>query len=228
MAMAKLSLGIVAGWVIGGATFGIGLYAIANLRGAPAGLWVTFGLKLLSVTGYKIMMVVMVSYLMKDCGMSDTDAQFGYLLLGLMMSGCTLLAGSITDAIGLRRTLAIGVTLAVTARVIMISVSNPWLALTVGLIPVAVGEALCTPVLVAATRKFSTAEQRSVAFSVFYALLNLGFMAGYFIFDGWQLRCHQLHQLKQCCGDCEFFRFGNPCERRHCHHYSDSSGCLRR
>lgn len=54
MAMAKLSLGIVAGWVIGGATFGIGLYAIANLRGAPAGLWVTFGLKLLSVTGYKI------------------------------------------------------------------------------------------------------------------------------------------------------------------------------
>lgn len=184
MAMVKLSLGIVAGCVIGSTTFGIGLYAIANLRDAPAGLWVTFGLKLLSVTGYKIMMVVMVSYLMKDCGMNDTDAQFGYLLLGLMMSSCTLLAGSITDAIGLRRTLAIGVTLAVTARVIMMSVSNPWLALTVGLIPVAIGEALCTPVLVAATRKFSTAEQRSVAFSVFYALLNLGFMAGYFIFDG--------------------------------------------
>ena len=57
----------------GGATFGIGIYAIANLKDAPAGLWVTFGLKLLSVTGYKIMMVVMVSYLMKDCGMSDSD-----------------------------------------------------------------------------------------------------------------------------------------------------------
>lgn len=184
MAMAKLSLGVVAGWVIGTATFGIGLYALANLRDAPAGLWVTFGLKLLSVTGYKIMMVVMVSYLMKDCGMSDADAQFGYLLLGLMMSGCTLLAGSITDAIGIRRTLVIGVSLAVLARLIMITVSQPWLVLTAGLIPVAVGEALCTPVLVAATRKFSTAEQRSVAFSVFYALLNLGFMAGYFIFDG--------------------------------------------
>lgn len=184
MAMVKLSLGVVAGYVIGGATFGIGIYAIANLKDAPAGLWVTFGLKLLSVTGYKIMMVVMVSYLMKDCGMSDSDAQFGYLLLGLMMSSCTLLAGSITDAIGLRRTLTIGVTLAVLARIVMMSVSQPWLALTVGLIPVAVGEALCTPVLVAATRKFSSAEQRSVAFSVFYALLNLGFMAGYFIFDG--------------------------------------------
>lgn len=184
MAMVKLSLGVVAGYVIGGATFGIGIYAIANLKDAPAGLWVTFGLKLLSVTGYKIMMVVMVSYLMKDCGLSDSDAQFGYLLLGLMMSSCTLLAGSITDAIGLRRTLTIGVTLAVLARIVMMSVSQPWLALTVGLIPVAVGEALCTPVLVAATRKFSSAEQRSVAFSVFYALLNLGFMAGYFIFDG--------------------------------------------
>lgn len=184
MAMTKLALGGVAGCVIGGATFGIGLYAIANLKDAPAGLWVTFGLKLLSVTGYKIMMVVMVSYLMKDCGMTDAEAQHGYLLLGLLMSSSTLLAGSITDAIGLRRTLTIGVTLAVLARLIMISVSQPWLALTAGLIPVAVGEALCTPVLVAATRKFSTAEQRSVAFSVFYALLNLGFMAGYFIFDG--------------------------------------------
>lgn len=184
MAMTKLALGAVAGWVIGGSTFGIGLYAIASLKDAPAGLWVTFALKLLSVTGYKIMMVVMVSYLMKDCGLSDAEAQHGYLLLGLLMSGSTLLAGSITDAIGLRRTLTIGVTLAVLARIIMISVSQPWLALTVGLIPVAVGEALCTPVLVAATRKFSTAEQRSVAFSVFYALLNLGFMAGYFIFDG--------------------------------------------
>ena len=184
MAMTKLALGAVAGCVIGGATFGIGLYAIANLKDAPPGLWVTFALKLLSVTGYKIMMVVMVSYLMKDCGMSDAEAQHGYLLLGLMMSGSTLLAGSITDAIGLRRTLTIGVTLAVLARLVMISVSQPWLALTVGLIPVAVGEALCTPVLVAATRKFSTPEQRSVAFSVFYSLLNLGFMAGYFIFDG--------------------------------------------
>lgn len=96
--MSKLALGAVAGWVIGGATFGIGLYAIANLKGAPTGLWVTFGLKLLSVTGYKIMMVVMVTYLMKDCGLSDSDAQFGYLVLGLLMSCSTLLAGSITDA----------------------------------------------------------------------------------------------------------------------------------
>ncbi|WP_395753777.1 MFS transporter [Prosthecobacter sp.] len=184
LAMKKLALGAVAGGVIGGATFGIGLYAMANLRGAPAGLWVTFGLKLLSVTCYKILMVVMVSYLSKDCGMDTATAQYAYAAFGLMMSGCTLLAGSITDAIGLRRTLTIGVSLAVLARVIMISASNPWVALVAGLVPVAVGEALCTPVLVAATRKFSTAEQRSVAFSVFYALLNLGFLAAYFIFDG--------------------------------------------
>ncbi|WP_395741170.1 MFS transporter [Prosthecobacter sp.] len=184
LAMKKLALGGVAGGVIGGATFGIGLYAIANLKGAPAGLWVTFGLKLLSVTCYKILMVAMVSYLSKDCGLDTATAQYAYATFGFMMSCCTLLAGSITDAIGLRRTLTIGVSLAVLARVVMISVSNPWIALVAGLVPVAVGEALCTPVLVAATRKFSTAEQRSVAFSVFYALLNLGFLAAYFIFDG--------------------------------------------
>jgi MFS family permease len=61
---------------------------------------------------------------------------------------------------------------------------NPHVALLLGLIPLAIGEALCTPVLVAALRLYSKPSQRTVAFSLFYGLMNFGFMFGYFISDG--------------------------------------------
>ena len=47
----------------------------------------------------------------------------------------------------------------------------------------AIGEALGTPVLLAATRVYSTTAQRSIAFSIIYALMNVGYLAAGYIFD---------------------------------------------
>ncbi|MBK8093508.1 MAG: hypothetical protein IPK32_16400 [Verrucomicrobiaceae bacterium] len=65
----------------------------------------------------------------------------------------------------------------------MFASTNVWVALVFGMVPAAIGEAFCTPVLVAATRKFTTPEQRSVAFSIFYAIMNAGFLVAYFFRD---------------------------------------------
>src|SRR5207248_1669913 len=46
-----------------------------------------------------------------------------------------------------------------------------------------VGEALGTPVLLAATRVYSTTAQRSISFSIIYALMNVGYLAAGYIFD---------------------------------------------
>ena len=56
-------------------------------------------------------------------------------------------------------------------------------ALTAGLFLLAIGEALGTPVLIAATRKYSNTRQRSVSFSMIYAIMNLGFLASGYLFD---------------------------------------------
>jgi dipeptide/tripeptide permease len=179
-------LGTVPGYIIGASVFGIGIFAVLKLAGSPPGLWLTFGLKFFSVTAYKLVAVVLVSYLIKDCGMKDSQAQWVFGAWGVFMSISTLLAGSITDALGLKRTLIGGLALCLVTRLVMLVSTDPWLTLSMGLIPLAVGEALCTPVLVAATRRFTTAPQRSVAFSIFYAILNFGFMVAYFIRDGVQ------------------------------------------
>jgi hypothetical protein len=99
------------------------------------------------------------------------------------MTVFTLLAGSLTDAIGLRRTFFLGVAICTFARSVMVVTTIPALALTCGVLPLAVGEALGTPVLLAATRRYSTTQQRSIAFSIIYMVMNIGYIAAGWIFD---------------------------------------------
>jgi len=74
------------------------------LRGAQRELWLTFLIKFLIYTAYSITNKTMVLWLSKDLGFSDQAAG---ALVGWVwapaMTVFTLLAGSITDAIGLRR-----------------------------------------------------------------------------------------------------------------------------
>jgi MFS family permease len=101
----------------------------------------------------------------------------------MTMMIATLLVGSLTDALGLRRTFFLGVWICLVARAVMAFATSKWLALGGGLFLLAIGEALGTPVLVAATRKYSSTRQRSISFSIIYAIMNLAFLAGGYIFD---------------------------------------------
>ncbi len=154
------------------------------LKGARRELWLTFLIKFFIYTAYSITNKTMVLWLSKDLGFSDQAAG---ALVGWVwapaMTVFTLLAGSLTDAIGLRRTFFLGVAICTVARTVMVTTSTPWLALVCGVLPLAVGEALGTPVLLAATRIYSTTQQRSISFSIIYMIMNVGYVAAGWIFD---------------------------------------------
>src|SRR6266496_429496 len=154
------------------------------LKGAQRELWLTFLIKFLIYTAYSVTNKTMVLWLSKDLGFSDQAAG---ALVGWVwapaMTIFTLLAGSITDAIGLRRTFFLGVAICTVARSVMVVSTIPWLALACGVLPLAVGEALGTPVLLAATRRYSTTAQRSISFSIIYSVMNIGYVAAGFLFD---------------------------------------------
>ena len=80
------------------------------LKGAQRNLWLTFLIKFLIYTAYSVTNKTMVLWLSKDLGFSDQAAG---ALVGWVwapaMTVFTLLAGSVTDAIGLRRTFFLGV-----------------------------------------------------------------------------------------------------------------------
>jgi MFS family permease len=154
------------------------------LKGAQRELWLTFLIKFLIYTAYSVTNKTMVLWLSKDLGFSDQAAG---ALVGWVwapaMTVFTLLAGSITDAIGLRRTFFLGVAICTVARSVMVVTTNPSLALACGVLPLAIGEALGTPVLLAATRRYSTVAQRSISFSIIYMIMNIGYIAAGWIFD---------------------------------------------
>jgi len=154
------------------------------LKGAKRELWLTFLIKFLIFTAYSVTNKTMVLWLSKDLGFSDQAAG---ALVGWVwapaMTIFTLLAGSITDAIGLRSTFFLGVAICTVARSVMVVTTIPSLALACGILPLAIGEALGTPVLLAATRRYSTTAQRSISFSIIYAVMNVGYLAAGYIFD---------------------------------------------
>jgi len=154
------------------------------LKGAQRELWLTFLIKFLVYTAYSVTNKTMVLWLSKDLGFSDQAAG---ALVGWVwapaMTIFTLLAGSLTDAIGLRRTFFLGVAICTVARSVMVVSTIPSLALACGVLPLAIGEALGTPVLLAATRRYSTTAQRSISFSIIYAVMNIGYVAAGYIFD---------------------------------------------
>jgi len=153
------------------------------LFGAARELWITFALKFLNFAAYCITNYTLKLWLSSEFHYSDQQALGIVAMWSVSMTIVTLLVGSLTDAIGLRRTFFLGTWVCLVARGVMIFAASPWSALTFGLFPLAVGEALGTPVLVAAVRKYSTTKQRSISFSVAYMIMNVGSLAAGYIFD---------------------------------------------
>ena len=154
------------------------------LKGAQRELWLTFLIKLLIISAYSITNKTLILWLSSDLGYSDqaAGAIVGWIWAPAM-TVCTLLAGSLTDALGLRRTFFLGVAVCLVARTVMVFSTIHWLALAGGLFPLVIGEALGTPVLIAATRKYSTTRQRSISFSMIYMVMNIGYLIAARIFD---------------------------------------------
>src|SRR4029434_11150103 len=90
------------------------------LKGAQRELWLTFLIKFLIYTAYSVTNRAMVLWLSKDLGFSDQAAG---ALVGWAwapaMTIFTLLAGSLTDAIGLHRTFFVGGAICTVARRVM-------------------------------------------------------------------------------------------------------------
>lgn len=153
------------------------------LRGAPRELWMIFAVHLVGYVSYKIMNWTFVLWLTYDLGYSDQQAGWWVACWSALMTLITVFVGSLTDAVGVRKALILSFWVCIATRVVMTFVTVKWLALGLGMLPVALGEALGTPAMVAGTRRFSTTPQRSVAFSLFYASMNVGILVSSFFFD---------------------------------------------
>ncbi|MBI5426218.1 MAG: MFS transporter [Opitutae bacterium] len=159
----------------------VGKFTVLN--GASRELWLTFGVKLLNFAAYTVTNLTLKRWLSTEFGYSDQQALGLVGVWSIVMTGSTLLVGALTDAIGLRKSFFLGIWICIVGRAVMVFAPTPWIAIGLGMFPLAIGEALGTPVLVAATRKFSTTAQRSISFSGAYMMVNAGSFIASILFD---------------------------------------------
>lgn len=151
---------------------------------APRELWIVYGAYIMENLAYKVGAASVLSlWLSSDLGFNDVKAGAMIATWSAIMTLITVLVGSLTDALGIRRTFLLGFVVCLVSRTVMALSVNRWVALPFGLYPQAIGIALMIPVMAAACKQYTNAAQRSVAFALYYALMNLGYAIGDVIFD---------------------------------------------
>ena len=154
------------------------------LRGAVRELWIVFGVKFLALFAYGVVTSSTLKlWLRSDLHCGDVQAGVFFTAWSLVMTFCTVLVGSLVDAIGLRKAVLIGLSTCFISRGIMAFTTDKWAVLGCGLFPLAVGEVLMTPVMLAAVRRYTTTAQRSISFCIVYAMMNAGLGLGNVVCD---------------------------------------------
>ncbi|MHC4968987.1 MAG: MFS transporter, partial [Planctomycetota bacterium] len=153
------------------------------MRGSPRELWLIYVTKVLEIVAYGLMSSTLILWLSSDMGFSDAAAGDTIAWWSTVLTLITVLVGSLVDAIGIRRSFLLGFWLCLLSRAVMTAAANPWIAIPFGMLPLAAGLALMVPVMNAALKRYATTRQQTMAFALFYMLMNLGFLIAGFLFD---------------------------------------------
>jgi MFS family permease len=165
------------------------------LKSSVRELWIIYGLKIIYIIAYGLVNGTLVLWLSSDLGYGDKSAGFMVAAWSTCLTLITVLVGSLVDAVGLRRSLLLGFWICLWSTGAMALCGSRLTALPLGLFPLAVGYALMLPVMVAAIKKYSNSAQRSLAFSLFYAFMNVGFAIAGWLFDYIRLRLGEYGQV---------------------------------
>lgn len=145
----------------------------SKLKAASRDFWVVQLVNLLDGVAYFAMIPALILYLSENLGFGDRAAGNWYGVLMAAYTAVGFVAGFIGDALGIRRTLLISVIVLVVSR-LMISAFTAQAVVIPALFLIMVGTAIMTPVLVAATKRYTTKQTRTAGFNLLYFLWNVG------------------------------------------------------
>ena len=123
------------------------------LFGAVRELWIVFALVILTNLAYRLVNFTLSLWLTSDLGFSDEKTGVAVMIWSAGMTLCIVLVGSLTDALGLRKTFLLGFALCIISRVFLTFTTVKWIALGGGMTLLALGEGMGAPVTVSALRR---------------------------------------------------------------------------
>jgi len=149
----------------------------AALRDCGREFWVVQLVNLLDGVAYFAMLTVSTLYLSETLGYSDIKAANLWGACMALYTATGLLAGFFADSLGIRRTLHFAVVILVASRLV-IGFTEAEVLVIPALFVISVGSAIMTPVLISATKRYTTPKSQTAGFNMLYLLMNVGAFLG--------------------------------------------------
>jgi dipeptide/tripeptide permease len=148
-----------------------------NLAAYQRSFWVANVSELFERIAFYGTTSLLVVYLTKSRGIEETAAYKLNGTFGLLVYGLPVLSGFIADFIGYRRAMMLAYTL-LAAGYFAVGQMHSLPAIAGALVVVAFGASLIKPTITGTVQKTCTEAQRSVGFSIYYTLVNVGGFLG--------------------------------------------------
>lgn len=169
--------------IVGACLLAVAINYLRGLKGSPRELWLLYGYKFAESAAYKMIALSAVLWLSHDCGMSDKGAGNLYGAYSLCYSAMGIAVGALIDTAGIRKILLMSIGLLLFSRFNMVWLTAPTLAFILGLLPMALGFAIVSPLTSVAVKRYTDSKGAAYGFSLYYVLMNLGFTAGNQLYD---------------------------------------------
>jgi POT family proton-dependent oligopeptide transporter len=157
--------------------------------GFERSFWVANFTELFERLAYYGLQAVLAIYLHERLGLSEAETGSIQGIFGFVVWFLPILGGAIADRFGFRRTLATAYGILAAGYFLFASIGGEWLAparaalplywvVLVILIVPALGPGLVKPVVAGTTARASAENVRSLGFSIYYTIVNVGGMLG--------------------------------------------------
>lgn len=155
--------------------------------------WMVNAIQFFDGLAYFSIIIVLSLYLNDNVGFSDMETGIWQGIFFMFITAFMFTVGSICDTLGVKKTYYIATALLIISRLGMgvapqMMTGEPLKYVTMALLIVmALGTATMVTNTNAALRHYTTPENRSTGFNVYYLIMNIGAMiAGAFVFDGFR------------------------------------------
>ena len=155
---------------------------------APA-FWVANFTELFERLAYYGLQAVLAIYLHERLGLSEADTGSVQGIFGFVVWFLPIIGGALADRFGFRRTLATAYAILAAGYFLFASIGGAWLAparaalpmywlvLVILMVP-ALGPGLVKPVVAGTTARAAAENVRSLGYSIYYTIVNIGGMLG--------------------------------------------------
>jgi dipeptide/tripeptide permease len=161
------------------------------LKTASKEFWLVNSINFFDGMAYFAMMNILTLYLTTNVGFSDIDSGAWVGIFTLFITAFIFAVGSICDTIGVKKSMLIGIGLLLLARLALgtapLFLKGETLRYTVTsmIFVMALGTSFMSPVITTGLRRFTTKENRSTGFNVYYLIMNIGaILSGFAVTDG--------------------------------------------